>query len=552
MQNQRKSGVKSAATPRKPILAFASTDTALMSATDAAERILATNLSDFGCTKCTTRVTANADSQPFCITCGSETKALTTTAIQASTDKSIELTGVQCSSCDTTTALPSEFLASVKHLHCSVCSVPLSLKSDANEMPENLNPEDDEMDDVQAAEADPKASPAEDHADEEDMTAADAEWPFTDETDPAEETESSTGDSGYSDLYSDLDSEDENEEISMKPEDTEADKKTSHSELIKDSEMSDEENNSTDSGMPEFLRDTQINLDNASEPEEYPEEEAEAVFSEPEDGEQLMDSVDMDDTSDGFTTANFAGRLVAIKGHLVVASLDAKSAGKNADILASSGMHAAVRLAVESKGLRKGLASMSFRPVRTPALSKVTVSRKVHAATEQLEKRADDKINVFSQSLALASAGLSRGNWKGYENHLRAAFEQELQRAGVRNPQRISASIFTQHAVPYSKTIVELASKLSKLTAAARAEMAEVLDMTEDNFKGSPDTSVADTSVDDEDCSDENLTFESRLNTTAALLRPPSGNGTHAVTASTYDAAQSVLSGASPLVFHNV
>jgi hypothetical protein len=206
---------------------------------------------------------------------------------------------------------------------------------------------------------------------------------------------------------------------------------------------------------------------------------------------------------------------------------------------------------VKAHGLRKGLRAMAFQPIRVPTLSKASVSRQVASVQQKAANEVTSKITTFNDSIALAAAGLSRGKWRGYENPLRAAFEVELARAGIRNPSRISASIFSKNAVPFTKTLVEVANKLSKMSADARKELADVLDMTEDAPADEALVVQDDASSDfsDEDFSeDTHVSLESRLNTTAALLRP---RATKTVaTASVMDTARAVLSGKTPLSFN--
>lgn len=501
----------SASAKGKSVLVFASADSGLITAPDSMKQILSAELASFGCKACGTQLTASAESKPFCIHCGSEevepTGEPVSQEIENLTDE--DVAAVQCSSCNVTNVVSSKALAGSKHLHCSCCSTKLALTADADEFPMN-----DEEDRLESADVDDggDASSVFNSVDEDDGMGIDL-----DDTDA---------------MMADLDEDD------------------GIVDELGDEPVANEEAE----GLPPALVDPVDDL--GSEVVEMADEldPGMDLVNEPSEGDTLMDSLDMADDDAGFSTAYVAGRLVAMRGHITVASLTKANAGASADLIATAGFANAVAHSVKAKGLRKGLRAMAFKPVRVPTLSKASVSRQVASVQQKAANDVVSRIATFNDSLALAAAGLSRGKWRGYENPLRAAFEVELVRAGIRNPSRISASIFSKNAVPFTKSLVEIASKLSKMSADARKELADVLDMTEDT-PGEVDQLVsaeddaspfAETDFQDDEAP---VSLESRLNTTAALLRPRATNTI--ASASVLDSARSVLSGKAPLTFFN-
>jgi hypothetical protein len=258
----------------------------------------------------------------------------------------------------------------------------------------------------------------------------------------------------------------------------------------------------------------------------------------------LFDSLSIDDSDAGFYTASIHNRVVAFKGHVAIASLSAKVAGDRAEVMHTAGFQRAVQLSVKAKGLREGLKAFSFVSIKVPVVSQATVAAKVTAAKAEANHSVKASLAVLQESMAIAAAGLARGRWKGTENALRASVETELTRLGARNPTKIAATIFSQSSVQYSKTLLEVAAKISKYSKASRRELAEMLELVEDTGT-TPMPSVEDESVSPDD--NFPVEFEARLNTTAAILRPKAISA--AATASAVDMASAILAGKAKLNF---
>jgi hypothetical protein len=180
-------------------------------------------------------------------------------------------------------------------------------------------------------------------------------------------------------------------------------------------------------------------------------------------------------------------------------------------------------------------------------LSKTAVAREVAKAMQaNVNKQAVDA-STLSESMAIAAAGLARGRWKGKENPLLAAFTSELTSLGVRNSERVVARILASSLVPFTKTLIEVASDVNKLSPAARKETASMLEMT----------TAESLPLDEEEASaDPKSELEDRFQTTAAVLRATlpvvalgSKSGRQSqVVASAHQRAMAILNGDQPLV----
>ena len=521
----------------KSTLAFASVDSNLVTASDSMKQILSSNLASFECRACDSHMTASADANPFCIHCGSDQVDLSDSPEvnpEVKNLKEDDVAAIECSSCNSFNIFSLKALTAASHIHCSCCGEKLSIKSNAAGELEEVDPPMT-LDDSDEIQADDQGS---DLSNPETLFEDDSEDVSLDEMLSGEDDQDMMADSLDEDDFSDNGEVESHSEMEMPDEPM---------QMGLESEPTDmEEPAITDTGMPDFLRDAQPP---SQEDENFAEDQIDVIPDEMS-GDPLMDALELDDTNVGFDTMYSAGRIVAMKGHVAVASLTRKVAGANADIMTSAGFRKAVANSVAKYGMRKGLKAMAFQPIRVATLSKASVARQVQMATASTATKAASEMKTFSDSLALASAGFSRSKWKGYENPLRASFEQELARAGIRNPKRIAATIFQSHSVAYAKNLVEIANKLSKMSAASRAELADMLDMTEDDLSTEDQTSnnTDDGSHDNYLEDDSDVSLEARLNTTAALLRPSSKSSP--VTANVFSEAQSILDGKSPLNFN--
>lgn len=242
----------------------------------------------------------------------------------------------------------------------------------------------------------------------------------------------------------------------------------------------------------------------ASDADEYPANDYE--LPESEEGDDLADVLSMSDTPEGLTLQAAAGRVVAMKGHVVFASLKKENAGKNADVMMTSGFFAAVKHLAAKEGMRKALASVGFKPVRIQTLTAAAVHRKVEKALTAATDSSQRKFAAMSESLAISAAGLARGGWKGKTNPLQAAFVEELRAVGVQSPERVVRRVLSANLVPFTEVLLEVAAGLNSMSPAARLEAARLFEMTQVT------SSTEDESVEDLPG------IEGRLAATAAVL----------------------------------
>lgn len=267
-------------------------------------------------------------------------------------------------------------------------------------------------------------------------------------------------------------------------------------------------------------------------------------------GEPLMDSLGLDDTTESLSLMSVAsGTVIAMKGIHTVAYANAKTAGKNADILERPAFEKALLISASSVGMRKALAQLGFAPVKVKPVDAAVVSREVVQAKSQFLADQSKKQQVFTDSMALAAVGLSRNLWRGTENPLRAALEAKFVDLGVRNPKAVTSKLLSANGLAYSKTIVAIATKLAAMSATARKEYAEMLDLVEDD----PSTATADETLNiDAEADGENIddaaddidNVTARFQTPALLLPRKQTAGV------THRTASAVLAGTAPLKFN--
>ena len=148
-------------------------------------------------------------------------------------------------------------------------------------------------------------------------------------------------------------------------------------------------------------------------------------------------------------------------------------------------------------------------------------------------------------ALQVHAAGLNRGNWRGFENPLRAALEKELSSIGVERPKRVAARILEESGLQYSQVLLEVSNKLSQMSASARRDLTESL-----NFTNVVASAEGDDEDDDEvEASATASSLEARLARPALVrpLRPVLASSAASVTG-----ASAILSGKAPLSFASI
>lgn len=532
-------GIK-AASKGNPAFVLASNRENLPATEEQLDSVLAsTEFSKFDCVACGTSMQAIAGTEPFCVTCGSGDGHVYAAAEKPTTEvnSKSDLVSLSCTVCDHVTSMEADVVKAItaskvdgkpSPVHCSSCGNPMYL---AAELVDEAAPPADPttVPNAEVGEADlvPESVPLESSSTEE-----------------CKEDEKMT--SSNVDEVGDLDGDGDVDADDVRIDDLNSVEGSSDS-LFDVADLS-----SPNGGEDELTAgDDSLELEPFSIEEDAPVEVSMADGPEDEDdddldgdedfdlddgnGDPLADAMEMDDTEIALSFVKAGNRVVAMKGHVAIASISKNSEGSGAALVNSKALTIAAMAAVQALGMRKGLLSLGFSPIRVPVATEATVARKIEefkataASKEQATKKA------FVSTFALAAAGLNRGNWKGFDNPLRAAMEQELSRAGVENPRRVVAAVFESAGVAYAKTLLEVSHKLSKMSASARTELSEMLNMTQIT------ASDADDEFDSED-PDAPTTVESRFSR-PALLRPKEATS---VTAS---AAAEVLAGKASLTF---
>jgi len=491
---------------------------------------------EFACTSCKTHIVASSHAAPSCTTCGSTTEKVKATAKPSYKG----LVAIRCNHCDSVHLMePNVIKASGHKVHCTVCGgvnsyKPEVIASAAKLFTAEAAPEETPAEDVTADDA--KGWPfagveaAGDEFVEETTASGEDEWPeFT------EDTEAAAGDDvevTFEDVPEPTAAASE-EEIEATSEDLDlqidpaVESASEEEDLAEEVDVEDVDDDLGDDLAVELedLDDVgEIPTDADQDPvaEEAAEEEVmfteesssdEELYEVPDsaEGELLADSMGLDDTDTGLSFQATAGRLVAMKGHVAIASLKREDAGPNADIMMTSSFAAAVKHAARS-GMRKALVSAGFTPIRIQSLSKASVARKVQEVQQASANSVAKKLATFSDSLALAAAGLARGSWKGKQNPLKAAFVTAFAQFGVKNPERVVAKILADNSVNYARSMVELATELNSMSPATRKETARILELTE------VVASAEEEETDDQDVVVEASDVAGRLRTTAAVL----------------------------------
>jgi hypothetical protein len=116
----------------------------------------------------------------------------------------------------------------------------------------------------------------------------------------------------------------------------------------------------------------------------------------------------------------------------------------------------------------------------------------------------------------------------------------ELSSLGVPSAKRIVARMFAQHGVEYTKTLLEVASKVAAKSADSRRELAENFDMLNEEIEEDETSEVDDLIEDDVD-------FDS---VTSRFSTPVTATVQKTVSKVT-SAAQDVLNRRAPLQFFN-
>jgi hypothetical protein len=423
-------------------------------------------LAAFGCKHCGTTVAALKDSEPFCITCGSDQVDLDDEADLAPEElnETQELSGIICAGCNTHNILTDVVAAKLAgKMHCITCGDALEFDQpavgadDGDDLPE-VNPvgqdDADALDDVQIVD---EAAGADDVD-----TGPEGEVSL----DGDDATTAGHGDGADEDLHPPVDA------------------------------------------------DTPGTM---TAPYEAP-EGAETV-------DVSMADVVPEDVSDEFDVSADDEAMVATVNHVPVARLMREQAGDYADMWGKHSFLRAIVAAVETEGREAALAHFGFEPIIAKFPLKKLVDSQVATALAAEKTRVQASIDNtredYKHGLAIAAAGLQKGFFKGYDHPLKAALFEELQAAGVRAPAKMIDRVFRAQGSAFMGTLLALAEEVMAKPLEVRNELASSVDSANyiaaaSDEDGDDVADDADTDSEDED-SDDVVESATRMQTHAGV-----------------------------------
>lgn len=463
---------------------YASHDKAFLEAADVIGNLKkSVTHASFECNDCGTSMVVDASLKPLCITCGSHKVDLTEAKTQVGVGTDAELTAVNCNACKMVNVFQTKTVEASSHsLHCTACGTPLVLATaDDAEGPAKLGEDN----------VDPNTLEVPDHPDtpKASMTNVD-NVPVPEGAEPAQLTGLETPGLSVPDQPevadadempgNDYDDEAVELELSGLDEDEEEGDETAGEFPNFDKKGDEDEDGDKEESFvtAEDFNDEDVLPDSITLDEDTAEADADLEFEGDDAGEPLVDSMELDDSEMALSFVQVAGRLVAMKGPIAIATLTSVRAGANADLMADSAFHEAVKISAKNKGMRKALQAFGFKSLRVKVLSPARVNAEKAKVLEESKAERKAFMARLEKSLALAAAGLARDRFRTHKNVLSSALVSELTTVGVRNPKAMVARIMATHGVEFAKELITVADTLAKMPDASREAMADVLGMT--------------------------------------------------------------------------
>ncbi len=388
--------VKVASRGQAAFVFASSTDKMPQTAADLTAALGSAKYAKFDCTACGTAVISRADTDPFCITCGAGEGHVhqKETDVKATVTAESDLVALNCTQCQASTiveaAVATAITASSKSgstpIHCSCCGNPLTVTAEAEARDPNklgdagkpatnlqtpelaltptvageMDGEDDlDLDDLDSLD---NLDDGDDDDDDDDDLMDDDEDPVSVVSDPS--TLGTPGGAVPPETFA-----------APVPEDDLGE------DVLEVEPFSIEMETAPPPPPADYDGDGDTDFDETMDALALPGEESTPVIQNEEEGDPLVDALSMDDTEMALAFVMASGRLVAMKGHVAVASMGAKSKSVNAGLIKSPALLAAATASVAAEGLRAGLQSVGFSLIRVPLTSKATVERRVQEVT---------------------------------------------------------------------------------------------------------------------------------------------------------------------------
>lgn len=193
----------------------------------------------------------------------------------------------------------------------------------------------------------------------------------------------------------------------------------------------------------------------------------------------LADDLGMSDDTTNFAMTECAGRVLALKGTVVIASAPASVyRERNIPIGVATDT---IKLLANREGLRKALENQGFKPVaikKREYSNRFIVEAEVAKVRAGVEKEYAAKSDGFISNLALAASALASGVLENHENPLQQKAHQVFASSGHRDAASKAAILSNTVTNAFAKKLVEVASELSAMTEADRKALAKVVKMT--------------------------------------------------------------------------
>lgn len=433
-------------------------------------------LAEYSCKECATVFSANEGIAAHCVTCGSHhvecssTKKVTASKARQATHTDADLNHYACASCGTSNILHSAVIAAAgRGVHCVTCGHENVFANVDDTMP--MTDTVDDLDLVDTSE------------DSDTLDDLSTDLPMDDTVEIEPDIQADAGGLGTNDgaLGNEPEAPPANPTLDL-----------NDSAVAPSVEYSEE--------------DDTMDVDMLSLEDDVPVEELSLVW--------LRDSV-----------------AIANSKFQLLATLNAETAGDNADILQTQEFATAVSHTIASQGLHKACKHYGFKPVIAHIPMKKVVDAKVEQALAVKARELNSKITAvsadFAQATEIAAAGFAKNFWQNAQDPLKAAMITELSALGVRNPLKLVDRVWATYSPKTLAAVIEKAKELSKVSVTARNEIAAALDMV--NYRptvlasddADEDDSGEDTDDESDDDSEEDATVESRLAMAATPVNGP-------------------------------
>lgn len=423
---------------KEGIFVYASFDGVIEKAENSTDEMLKSVLSSYDCEDCSSVFVSQAKTTPFCVTCGShhvkeKAKVEDTASLELSDSN---LAAITCVQCKATNIMTRSTVAAMGEFACTTCGSHLKASvTDIEQLPEGevtVIPDDNGADNKPLVTLD---------TDE----IAEVEFEDDDEFDYDEDVVAE------GDLFADDDDNGEADILENHPNVDEV--------RLEDVEVS---------GPADAFRNT---LDTMVDDQEVVDE---VTYSDSEDGDDLIDAMDIDDTVEDLEFARVGARLLAMKGYVTVATIT-EAAGVDID---STAFRRAVTTLARKEGLRKSLATLQFKPVKVKTVTAATLEKIKAEAADEATARIQASFEEIGESVALAAAGLARNQLAEFDNPLHAKLAAFLASRGVRGSEKEAAKFCLEAGEPYTTVLMEAASQLREKGSDFRQVLAATFKMT--------------------------------------------------------------------------